>query len=174
MTASPEARARRRRLLRRLGVGAGATVLLGSIAILPILPWVMGIVTDARHVYTDSVPVDNRGAYLVTEDGAMQLFTWHVQPEGFPRDAPTLAVGSIRAATVVQKQFAETGSYRLLNLSTGQPVDWGSSSADGMQLTLRPAEQLPSGEYLFIVPSDGMFGGNSMHYFRLAEAGEED
>ena len=173
MTASPEARARQRRLLRQIGVGAGATVLLGSIAVLPILPWMMGIVTDVRHVYTDSVPPDNRGAYLVTDAGVMQLFTWHVQPEGFPGDAPTLEPGSLRAATVVQKQFAEPDDYQLLNLTTGQAVEWASSVADGMQLTMRPAGELPPGEYLFIVPSDGMFGGNSMHYFRLAAADEE-
>jgi len=162
-----EARARRQRVLRRLGIGAGAAVLLGSVAILPMLPWVMGIVTDARHVYTATVPTDNRGAYLVTDDGVMQLFAWHIQPEAFPSDAPTLDLGSIRVATVVQKQFSEVDSYQLLNLTTGQSVDWASSAVDGMQLTLRPAGDLPPGEYVFIVPSDGMFGGNSLHYFRL-------
>ena len=154
-------------------VGVGATVLLGSIAILPILPWVMGIVTDAKHVYTPTVPAENRGAYLVTDDGAMQLFTWHVQPDGFPSDAPTLEPDRIRAATIVQKQFAEPDSYRLLNLTTGQTVEWASSAVDGMQLTLRPAGELPPGEYLFIVPSDSMFGGNTVHYFRLERAGVE-
>lgn len=173
MTAAAGALARRRRLMRRVGVGIGATVLLGSIAILPILPWVMGIVTDARHVYTATVPPDNRGAYLVTDDGVMQLFTWHVQPEGFPADAPTLELGSVRAATIVQKQFAEPDSYRLLNLATGQPVEWASSAAEGMHLTLRPAGELPRGEYMLIVPSDGMFGGNTLHYFRLERAGED-
>ena len=173
MTAQAKPLARRRRLMTRLGVGLGATVLLGSVAILPILPWAMGIVTDARHVYTATVPLDNRGAYLVTDDGVMQLFTWHVQPEGFPADAPTLELGSVRAATIVQKQFAEPNSYRLLNLTTGQSVEWGSSAADGMHLTLRPAGELPPGEYMLIVPSDGMFGGNSLHYFRLDPADEE-
>ena len=173
MKPSTEARARQRRLLKRLGIGAGAAVLLGSVAILPMLPWVMGIVTDAKHVYTATVPVDNRGTYLITEDGVMQLFTWHVQPEGFPTDAPTLEVDSIRAATIVQKQFAEPDSYRLLNVTTGQQVEWASSEADGMHLTLRPAGELVPGEYQFIVPSDGMFGGHTLHYFRLEPAGEE-
>ena len=172
MTPPPDARARRR-VLRRLCVAAGATVLLGSVAILPILPWVMGIVTDARHVYTDFVPADNRGAYLITDDGVMQLFAWHVQPDGFPSDAPTLEPDSIRAATIVQKQFAEPDGYRLLNMTTGQRVEWASSATEGMHLTLRPAGELPPGEYLLIVPSDGMFGGNSLHYFRLEGAGQE-
>ena len=154
-------------------MGIGATALLGAVAILPILPWVMGIVTDAKHVYTPTVPTDNRGAYLVTDDGVMQLFTWHIQPDAFPTDAPTLEPGSIRAATVVQKQFAERDSYQLLNLTTGQEIDWASSAVDRMQLTLRPEGELPPGEYLFIVPSDGMFGGNSLHYFRLERAAGE-
>ncbi len=157
----------RRRLVSHLIVGVGATVLLGSIAILPILPWAMGIVTDARHVYTAAVPTDNRGAYLVTDQGAMQLFTWHVEPDGFPADAPTLEAVSIQAAVVVQKQFAEPDSYQLINLTTGQRVGWASSAVDGMQLTLRAAGDLPPGEYVLIVPSDGMFGGSSVHYFRL-------
>lgn len=173
MTSPAPARVRRRRLLTRLGVGIGATVLLGSITILPILPWVMGIVTDARHVYTATVPPDNRGAYLVTKDGVMQLFAWHVQPEGFPADAPTLELGTVRAATIVQKQFGVPDSYRLLNLTTGESVEWASSGADGMHLTLRPAGELPPGDYMLIVPSDGMFGGNTLHYFRLEQATEE-
>ena len=173
MKDSVEARGRQRGLLRRLGIGAGAAVLLGSVAILPMLPWVMGIVTDAKHVYTDTVPTDNRGAYLITTEGVMQLFTWHVQPEGFPTDAPTLDAGSITAATVVQKQFDDADSYRLLNLTTGRQVEWASSERDGMHLTLRPASQLAPGAYLLIVPSDGMFGGNTLHYFMLEPAGEE-
>ena len=166
MTPARQALARRR-FVRRLGIGVGVGVLLGSVAILPILPWVMGIVTDARHVYTDTVPIDNRGAYLVTGKGVMQLFTWHVQPDRFPADAPTLEAGSIEAATVVQKQFDEPDNYQLLNLTTGEQVEWASSATDRMQLTLRPAAELPPGDYKFIVPSDGMFGGNSLHYFRL-------
>jgi hypothetical protein len=158
---------RRRRILTRAGVGLGVTGLLGSVAILPALPWVMGIVTDAQHVYTAEVPHENRGAYLVTDRGVMQLFTWYVQPEGFPRDAPTLSAGSVREIAVVQKVFDEQNRYQLIDLTANRSVAFGSSSRDGMRLTLRPEGGLVPAEYLLVVPLDGMFGGQSWHYFRI-------
>jgi hypothetical protein len=164
---SPSALGRRRRLVTRAGVGIGVTALLGSIAILPALPWAMGIVTDARHVYAAEVPPDNRGAYLVTDRGVMQLFTWYVQPDAFPRDAPTLAPGSVREIAVVQKVFDDQDRYQLIDLTTNRSVAFGSSSTAGMRLTLRPDGALAAGEYLLVVPLDGMFGGQSWHYFRV-------
>ena len=163
----------RKSAVARLCIGLGTVVLLGSVAILPILPWPMGIVTDARHVFTAAVPAENRGAYLVTDQGAMQLFTWNVEPPDFPADAPTLDAGSIQAAAVVQKAFAELDSYRLTNMTTGHSLPWASSEAAGMQLTLHPAAELPPGDYALIVPSDGMFGGRSYHYFRIECPGRE-
>ena len=74
----------RRRRIARLGVVTGATLLLGAVATLPLLPWPMGIVTDAQHVYIEEVPAENRGTYLVTEQGVMQLYTWRIEPSQFP------------------------------------------------------------------------------------------
>jgi hypothetical protein len=164
---SPTAIVRRRRLVTRAGVGMGMIALLGSIAILPALPWIMGIVTDARHVYTAEVPADNRGAYLVTDRGVMQLFTWYVEPDEFPRDAPTLPVGSVREIAVVQKAFDDQDRYQLIDLTDNRSVAWSSSSRDGMRLTLRLEGSLAAAEYLLVVPQDGMFGGQSWHYFRI-------
>jgi hypothetical protein len=164
---SPTAIVRRRRLVTRAGVGMGVTALLGSVAILPALPWVMGIVTDARHVYAAEVPRDNRGAYLVTDRGVMQLYTWYVEPDGFPGDAPTLPAGSIREIAVVQKAFDDQDRYQLIDLTANRPVAWASSSTDGMRLTLRPVAALAADEYLLVIPLDGMFGGQSWHYFRV-------
>ncbi|MEA2623737.1 MAG: hypothetical protein QOH61_2647 [Chloroflexota bacterium] len=159
--------ARRRRLVTRVGVGVGATALLGSIAILPALPWVMGIVTDARHVYAAEVPQDNRGAYLVTDQGVMQLFTWYVQPDEFPRDAPTLPQGSVREIAVVQKLFDDQSRYQLIDLTTNRLIALASGSKVGMRWTMRPDADLAAAEYLLVVPLDGMFGGQTWHYFRV-------
>jgi hypothetical protein len=164
---SPSAIVRRRRLVTRAGVGIGVAALLGSIAILPALPWIMGIVTDARHVYAAELPRDNRGAYLVTDRGVMQLFTWYVQPDGFPRDAPTLPEGSVREIAVVQKAFDDQDRYQLIDLTANRSVAWASSSRDGLRLTLRPDGALAAAEYVLVVPLDGMFGGQSWHYFRI-------
>jgi hypothetical protein len=164
---SPAALVRRRRLVTRGGVGIGVTALLGSIAILPVLPWVMGIVADARHVYAAEIPQDNRGAYLVTDRGVMQLFTWYVEPDEFPRDAPTLPEGSVREIAVVQKVFDDQDRYQLIDLTDNRAVGFASSSKEGMRLTLRPDGALVTGEYLLVVPLDGMFGGQSWHYFRI-------
>jgi hypothetical protein len=158
---------RRRRLVTRAGVGVGVTALLGSIAILPALPWVMGIVTDAQHVYAAEVPRENRGAYLVTDRGVMQLYTWYVEPDGFPRDAPTLREGSVGEIAVVQKAFDVQDRYQLIDLTDDRSVTWASTSTDGMQLTLRPDGALAAAEYVLVVPLDGMFGGQSWHYFRI-------
>jgi hypothetical protein len=164
---SPVAMVRRRRLVTRAGVGIGVSALLGSIAILPVLPWVMGIVTDARHVYAAEIPRDNRGAYLVTDQGVMQLFTWYVQPDEFPRDAPTLPEGSVREIAIVQKAFDDQDRYQLIDLTANRSVALAPGSKDGMKLTLRPVGALPAAEYLLVVPLDGMFGGQSWHYFRI-------
>jgi hypothetical protein len=145
----------------------GVTALLGSVAILPALPWVMGIVTDARHVYAAEVPRDNRGAYLVTDRGVMQLYTWYVEPDGFPGDAPTLPAGSIREIAVVQKVFDDPEHYQLIDVSANRSIPWASSSKDGMRLTLRPEDDLQAADYLLVIPLDGMFGGQSWHYFGI-------
>jgi hypothetical protein len=164
---SPTAIVRRRRLVTHAGVGMGVTALLGSVAILPALPWAMGIVSDAQHVYAAAIPADNRGAYLVTDRGVMQLFTWYVQPDGFPRDAPTLPLGSVREIAVVQKVFDDPDRYQLIDLTANRSVALASGSRDGMRLTFRPVGALAAAEYLLVVPLDGMFGGQSWHYFRI-------
>lgn len=156
----------RRRRMAALRVWLGFAFLVGLMAILPVLPWLMGIVTDAKHVYTDSVPEENRGAYLQTTNGAMQLYTWRVEPPNFPEDAPTLERASLQSIVVVQKLFDEVDRYRLYNLETNQQVQWVGSSSEAMQLTLAPPDLSP-GPYMLVVPTDSMYGGNTWHYFRL-------
>ena len=80
----PEEIAIRRKKVTHWGVGAGVIFLFGLVISLPILPWTMGIVTDVKHVYMDYLPEDNRGTYLITSLGVMQLYSWYVEPEEFP------------------------------------------------------------------------------------------
>ena len=157
---------KRRQRIARFGVGFGATFLLGMVVILPLLPWPMGIVTDAKHVFIADVPEENKGAYLVTDRGIMQLYTWRIEPSTFPGDAPTLERDAVTSVVIVQKQFDSAEDYRLYNLTTGHDVAWQSASSNDLQLHLA-VDTLEAGDYMLVVPTDSMFGGKTWHYFRL-------
>ena len=164
--AEPEEIAIRRKKVTRLGVSAGVIFLFGLVISLPILPWTMGIVTDVKHVYMDNLPVDNRGAYLITSLGVMQLYSWYVEPEEFPQDAPMLDAASIQSIAVVQKQFDVPDNYQLYDMTTAQIVPWKSFQKNGMQMILTPSSLSP-GDYELVAPTDSMFGGDTMHFFTL-------
>jgi hypothetical protein len=136
------------------------------VVILPLLPWSMGIVTDVKHVFITDVPQENRGAYLVTDQGIMQLYTWRVEPSTFPGDAPTLDREAVTSVAIVQKQFDAAQNYRLYNLTADRRVTWQSASSDELQLYLE-VDTLEAGDYMLVVPTDSMFGGKTWHYFRL-------
>lgn len=164
---SPSLLARRRRTIVRVGVGLGATTLFSLVIALPILPWTMGIVTAAKHVYIASVPASNPGAYLVTRQGVMELFAWYVEPPTFPSDAPDLFAGDVREVVVVQKQFDPPDRYRLYRFDDHTAITWRSAIRHGEQLTLVPAVPLRAGSYVLLRPTDSMYGGETFHYFRL-------
>jgi hypothetical protein len=153
-----------RRLVRR-GVLFGAGGILTMVAVLPALPWAMGIVTEAQHVYIDEVPDANRGAYLDTDDGVMQLFTWRVDPGEFPSDAPTLQADAIQQVAIVQKRFDPVDEHVLREVDEGRPVAWADAAQDGTVLRLTPDGPLPAGRYKLRVPTDSMYGGVTTHYF---------
>ena len=159
--------ARRRLRLAGIGIGAGVSTVTLAIVSLPILPWTMGIVGDVQHVYTAELPAENRGAYLLTDDGVMQLYTWYVQPEEMPDDAPTLEAGRVHGIGVVQKAFSAPDDYQLYELDTGQRVPLGRAAEDGLQMRIDLGRTLAAGSYMLRVPLDSMFGGSSWHYFRI-------
>jgi|GEM_PF-125587 len=163
---TPESLAHRRKRVTTWGVGFGVVTLLGLVASLPVLPWTMGIVTSAKHVYIDQVPEENRGFYLLTDQGVMQIFTWNLEPGEFPNDAPSLEAHSIRSMAVVQKLFDQPENYRLYNLTEDHQIPWQSTHSHGMQLYFQP-QSLSPGEYMFVAPTDSMYGGKTWHYFRL-------
>ncbi len=156
----------RRRRLRSLGVIVGVSILAGTIISVPILTWIMGINGDVQHVYTETLPTDNRGAYLLTDQGVMQLFAWHLELDQVPEDAPTLDAAGLDAVAIVQKQFYPPEQYALLRIDAGVRIDWQSSRQEGTQLFLDPGPLQP-GAYMLIVETDEMFGGRTYHYFRV-------
>ena len=163
---SPEQLLQRRKRINSISVGLGAATLLGAVVSLPILPWGMGIVTQVKHVYTAQVPAENRGAYLVTGQGVMQLYSWYVEPADFPEDAPVLPKDSIKSITIVLKQFDEPDAYQLYDLGTNERIQWKDAKQEGIHLNLVP-DTLPVGEYVLVVPTDSMFGGQTLHYFKI-------
>lgn len=159
--------AQRRRRVRSLRVGLGAGVLLGSVAILPAVPWVMGIVTDAKHVYINAVPTDNKGTYLITNKGVMELFAWNEEPEVFPGDAPTLQTGDIRSIAVVQNQFDTYDKYQLYDMNTETQVTLQGATVQGHELAFNLGRPLTPGQYMMVVPSDSMYGGEIWNFFKI-------
>ncbi len=160
---SPE---RRRRADAILTVG-GVSIIFGALIFLSVLPWLGGIVTNVKHVYINYLPTDNEGAYLMTNQGVMELFEWYLEPDDFPVDAPTLQAANVHSIAIVMKQFDLPEHYVLVNGTTGQQVRWGEISKDGTQMVLTPAQPLQPGEYELTAPTDGMFGGDTYHYFTL-------
>lgn len=148
-------------------VGGTAALLTAAMLILPLLPWTMGIVRETRPSLTATLPARNRGAYLLTASGAMQLYPWLVRPASLPSDAPLLPGSAVREIATVQRAVDRLEKYQLYALSTGTLVRWTRTVAEGSTLHLTPPRPLASGGYMLVVPSDGMFGGQSWHYFRI-------
>ncbi len=145
----------------------GVVIIFGALLSLSVLPWAMGIVTNVKHVYIPTLPTDNDGAYLMTDQGVMQLYSWYIEPDDFPSDAPTLQATNVHSVAVVLKQFDVPEHYVLMNGATGEQIRWGTVSQKGTQLILTPLNPLSPGEYELVAPTDGMFGGDTFHYFVL-------
>ncbi len=157
----------RRRRIDAIATVSGAVVIFGALIGLSILPWAAGIVKDVKHVYISYLPTDNDGAYLMTDQGVMELFEWYLEPDDFPEDAPTLQATNVHSIAIVMKQFDVPEHYMLVNGTTGEQIRWGQVSQNGTQLILTPARPLPPGEYELTAPTDSMFGGSTYHYFIL-------
>lgn len=157
----------RRRRIDAIATVGGAVFIFAALISLSIMPWAMGIVKDVQHVYIPSLPTDNDGAYLMTNQGVMELFEWYVEPDDYPSDAPTLQAANVHSIAIVMKQFDVPEHYVLMNGNTGEQIRWGQISRKGTQLVLTPLAPLQPGEYELTVPTDGMFGGDTYHYFTL-------
>ena len=154
------------RQLRSLAGAGGVLFLLTLLIALTVIPWATGLVVDAQHVYLAEVPQANRGAYLVTDQGAMQLYNWHLPLADLPSDAPVVAAADVQVLSVVMKQLDAPDAYLLYCLNAGTIVAWRAAWREGRQLLLDPG-WLPPGDYLLAIPTDDMFGGKTYHYFGL-------
>jgi len=165
MKTGPERNQARQRRFRAAGTGLGIVLLLAILA-LSLLPWTMGIVAEAQHALIEQIPENNPGAYLLTTQGAMPIYDWYMPMSKLPPDAAALQVASLRSLVIVSKQVHPSAAYILYDLGRQQTVAWQSVQRKGRQIFLQPP-RLEPGDYLLIVPTDDVFGGNTYHYFRL-------
>lgn len=158
---------KRRHRLRAYSVFLAVGTILGSIAILPVvLPFTMGLVQDVQHIYVDEVYEGVRSAYLVTEDGAMQLFDWNMPFTKIPSDAPVLEASRVHSISIVRKQFEPAENYQLIRLNDNQYVEWKNETRKSKQMILEPGQFTP-GDYMLVAPQDDFYGATTYHFFRL-------
>lgn len=166
MKTSQERSQVRQRRLRTAGAGLGIVLLSAFVVALSILPWSMGIVAEAQRAYVEQIPEGTPGAYVLTKQGAMPLYEWYMPMAKLPPDAAALAARSLRSLVIVSRRFQAPQVYILYSLGTQQPVGWHAVHHQGRQLFLEPPSLGP-GDYLLIVPTEDVFGGNIYYYFRL-------
>ena len=147
------------------GAGLGLLLLVGLLA-LSLVPSVLGIVAKAQHALVESMPENDAGAYLLTDQGALPIYNWRMPMSKLPPDAAALEVGRLRSLVIVGQQVHSETAYVLYDLGRQHTVAWRSIHQQGRQLYLQPSS-LPPGDYLLIVPTEDVFGGNTYHYFRL-------
>jgi hypothetical protein len=148
-----------------LTAGVLLLLLIGFLSI-PFLPWVMGIVGDVpEHVYLAELPQVN-GAYLITDQGVLPLFTWYMPTEEIPEDSPVLDGSQVQSVIVIQAQHFSPEQYQLIDMERDQQIQWISATFEGKQARL-VAERLLPGDYMLIQPTTGMFGGSHYFYFRI-------
>jgi hypothetical protein len=158
----------RRRRGYRLQLALAGMVALAMFFAMNVLPWLSGIRSGAKHTYLPEISDQVRGVYLLTEQGVMLLYTWNMPLDNVPDDAPTLDATTLHTLTVVHKQFYPPESYLLYNLTANALIPWQATHQQDRQLVLDPGPLVP-GDYLFIMPTMDMFGGESYHYFRLRD-----
>lgn len=156
----------RARKIQTISVWAGFLLVIAAILSVPLMPWIMGIVGSTPQGYLEALPLENRGAYLLTTRGFVELFEWHILFTELPEETPVFNSSDLQYVAVVQKQFSLPDAYQLINLENGAYISWQSSQEKDRQLILDPGP-LPPGEYLFIRDTDDMFGGVTYHYFRV-------
>ena len=145
---------------------AGAFTILIVLMASVIVPWIFGVVEDAQHVYQEDVPEENRGVYIITEAGVIQLFNWQLPLMALPDDAPVVDAESFQALSIVMKQIEPANSYQLFEMETGDLVSWQNAWRDGRQLLLDPGS-LSAGDFMMVIPTDDLFGEKTYHYFRI-------
>ena len=169
---APRARARRRRssYRTRVGIAAGALVLL--LVALPFVPAVAGIGTSAvRYAYQPRFTREITGQFLQTAKGPVKLFSWNDPQGAFPADALRMHASAVRGLLVRAAAVDNPKAYQLYDLDRGGTVPLHVIRRSPTILALTPAHSLRPGRYAFAATHEGMFGGRDFDYLRVVAPG---
>ncbi len=151
--------------VRFIGIVSVLVAAFGFMALLPVLPFLMGLVGDVQqNVYVSELPPGAVGDFMVTPKGIMPLYEWYMPLQSAPNDAPVLQTGEAQQVIIFQKQTYPPEDYQLYTLETGERIPWAGSQRTYGQITLTAPLLMP-GSYMLVVPTNGMFGGEIYHYF---------
>jgi hypothetical protein len=145
---------------------AAALPWLGVLAACALVLGAVGPVVDARPERVQRDAQMGHGAYLLTEEGTVRLYHWHMPLSDLPRDCPLLDATDLRAVLIVTGQPLHADAYHLHRLGAGVQVAWRSVERKGRQFLLDPGPLAPGG-YLLTMPTHDLFGSKTYHYFRL-------
>ena len=126
----------------------------------------IGPVVDARPESVQRRAHIGPGAYLLSGEGTVRLYHWHMPLSDPPRDCPLMKAADLRGILVVTGQPFQTSAYRLHRLGAGVEVAWRSVHREGQRFLLDPGPLAPGG-YLLTMPTHDLFGSKTYHYFRL-------
>lgn len=139
---------------------------LGVMVASALLLLAIGPVVDARPECVRRDAHLGHGAYLLTQEGTVRLYRWHMPLSEPPGDCPILDATELRAVLVVTGQPLQAGAYQLHRLEVGAVVAWLNVEREGQQFLLDPGPLAPGG-YLLTMPTHDLFGSKTYHYFRL-------
>jgi hypothetical protein len=163
-------RARTSRYRTRVGVAAGALLLL--LVSLPFVPAVAGVGSSAvRYSYEPRLTREVTGQFLVMPHGPVKLFAWSDPQERYPADALRVHASDVRTLLVRAAALDATSAYRVFDLDRGVSIPLRLRSRSGQALTLAPVRQLEPGRYVFTATHEGMFGGRDFAYLRVVAVG---
>lgn len=170
----PPAKPRRRRSRRgyrtRVGVAAGAILLM--LVTLPFVPAVAGVGSSSvRYSYQPRLTREITGQFLKTRKGPVKLFSWNQPQDPYPPDALRLHSGQVRSLLVRAAAVDRPSAYQLFDLTRGGRVALAVSKRSPRQLALTPEGRLASGRYVFVTTHEGMFGGKDFSYLTVVRNG---
>jgi hypothetical protein len=145
---------------------AAALPWLGVVVASAVVLLAIGPVVDARPESVQRRAHIGPGAYLLSGEGTVRLYHWHMPLSDPPRDCPLMKAAELRGILVVTGQPFQTSAYRLHRLGAGVEVAWRSVHREGQRFLLDPGPLAPGG-YLLTMPTHDLFGSKTYHYFRL-------
>jgi hypothetical protein len=163
---------RRGRWQRRL-IGAGAGLMVITLASALAIPAIVGVAQPANTQRRQPEIADEAtGVYVkvgtATGVGYVSLFEWSFLLDAVPAETPIVGSDEIRSIVVADRGTVEPERYHMFALDSGRAVTFVASGGKaGESLVLSPTTTLRAGAYLIDVPNAGGWG-RSYYYLVIA------